>query len=266
MSKPDTPAAPDYTGAAQATASGNVDAIKAQTKANRADTYTPYGSVEYVQGVNGDPDRWASVTTLSPEQQKILDQQQNLSMQFGDIANEGIGQVSDAVKNGIDWKSLAASPINAGQTVQDAIMSRLEPQFANEQKALETKLANQGIYAGSEAYNGAENQLAQQKNDAYVQAALQGMNTGLQARQQGLAEQQLKANMPINLINALRTGTQVVTPQGANIPQAGNAGGTDYLTAANNAYNAALGNANVKNAQYNSNMNAAASLLNYAAS
>ena len=145
-------------------------------------------------------------------------------------------------------------------------MSRLAPQFANEQKAEESKLANQGIYAGSEAYNGSMNQLAQQKNDAYVQAALQGMNAGTDARQQALSEQQLKANMPINLINALRTGTQVVTPQGANTANAGNAGGADYSTAAQNAYQAALGNANVKNSQYNSNMNAAASLLNYAAS
>lgn len=267
MSKPDTPPAPDYTGAANATASGNVDAIKAQTQANRVNTYTPYGSVEYTKGVNGNPDAWASKTTLSPEQQKILDQSQGLQSAFGDIAQSALPQVQSAVAEGIDWGALPAAQINAGQTAQDAIMSRLEPQFANEKKANETRLANQGIYEGSDAYSGSMNQLAQQKNDAYVQAALQGINTGTAQRQQGLAEQQLKANMPINLINALRTGTQVVTPQGANVSQAGAAGGADYTTAAQNAYNAALGNSNVKNAQYNANVNAAANvgtgLLNY---
>ena len=267
MSKPDTPATPDYTGAANATSAGNVEAIKAQTQANRVNTYTPYGSVEYTHGVGDNPDAWTSTTNLSPAQQKILDQSQSLQTSFGDIAQSALPQVQDAVTKGIDWNALPASQINAGQTAQDAIMSRLEPQFANEKKANETRLANQGIYEGSEAYGGSMNQLAQQKNDAYVQAALQGMNVGTQARQQGLSEQQLAANMPINLVNALRTGTQVVTPQGANVTPAGNAGGTDYTTAANNAYQAAIGNSNVANSRYNSNVNSAATLgsglLNY---
>lgn len=267
MSKPKTPEAPNYTAAANATAAGNVDAIKAQTRANRVDSYTPYGSVEYTRGVNGDPDAWASKTSLSPAQQKILDQQQSLQTGFGDIANSALPQVAEAVANGIDWEALPDAQINAGQTAQDAIMARLEPKFANEKTAEETKLANQGIYQDSDAYRGAMNQLATQKNDAYVQAALQGMNAGTQARQQGLSEQQLRANMPINLINALRTGTQVVTPQGANTTPSGNAGGADYSTAAQNSYNAALGNANMANSQYNSNVNAAGTigsgLLNY---
>lgn len=267
MSKPDTPAAPDYTGAANATAAGSVEAIKAQTQANRVNSYSPYGSVEYTKGVGGNPDAWASTTTLSPAQQKILDQQQALQTGFGDIAQSALPQVQDAVTKGIDWNALPASQINAGQTAQDAIMARLEPQFANEKKANENRLANQGIYEGSEAYNGSMNNLAQQKNDAYVQAALQGMNAGTAQRQQALSEQQLAANMPINLINALRTGTQVVTPTGANTAPAGQAQGVDYTGAAQNAYNAALGNANVKNAQYNGNVNAAATigsgLLNY---
>lgn len=267
MSKPKTPAAPDYTAAANATAAGNVDAIKAQTQANRVDTYTPYGSVQYTKGVGGNPDAWASTTTLSPEQQRILDQTQGIETGFGDIAQSALPQVAQSVSQGIDWNSLPAQQINAGQTAQDAIMSRLAPQFANEQTALETKLANQGIYQGSQAYNGAMNQLAQQKNDAYNQAALQGINAGTAARQQALSEQQLKANMPINLINALRTGMQVTTPTGAVTSQQGNAGGVDYSTAAQNAYNAALGNANIANQQYNSNVNAASTLgsglLNY---
>lgn len=43
------PPAPDYTAAAQATAQGNLEATRAATRANRVNTYTPYGSLVYSQ-------------------------------------------------------------------------------------------------------------------------------------------------------------------------------------------------------------------------
>jgi hypothetical protein len=56
--------------------------------------------------------------------------------------------------------------------------SRLQPQMALEQKALDTKLANQGIPVGSEAYNRAKGQLNMKQNDMAVQSQLQAQ--GLQ--------------------------------------------------------------------------------------
>jgi len=47
MGKPSAPLAPDYTGAAQATAAGNLEAEKYRTQANRVNQYTPYGSTTY---------------------------------------------------------------------------------------------------------------------------------------------------------------------------------------------------------------------------
>jgi len=44
MCSPSPPPAPDYTGAAEATAAGNLDAAKYQVEVNRPDEYTPYGS------------------------------------------------------------------------------------------------------------------------------------------------------------------------------------------------------------------------------
>src|SRR5678809_965934 len=47
------PPAPDYTGAAQATAQGNIDAAKAAAEANRVNQVTPYGNLQYSQDANG---------------------------------------------------------------------------------------------------------------------------------------------------------------------------------------------------------------------
>ena len=44
---PSPPPAPDYTGAAQATASGNLDAARAAAAANRVNQVTPYGNLNY---------------------------------------------------------------------------------------------------------------------------------------------------------------------------------------------------------------------------
>lgn len=43
------PPAPDYTGAANATAAGNLEAARAASAANRVNQYTPYGNLIYQQ-------------------------------------------------------------------------------------------------------------------------------------------------------------------------------------------------------------------------
>jgi len=49
------PAAPDYTGAAQQTAAGNLEAARAAAAANRVNQITPYGSLVYSQQGKFDP-------------------------------------------------------------------------------------------------------------------------------------------------------------------------------------------------------------------
>jgi len=50
ISGPDLPEAPDYTGAAEATAQGNLDLARQQTQANRVNEYNPLGSRTFEQG------------------------------------------------------------------------------------------------------------------------------------------------------------------------------------------------------------------------
>jgi hypothetical protein len=90
----------------------------------------------------------------------------------------------------LDTSNLAAMPVNAGMTAQNAIMSRLEPQLQRQRAQRETQLANQGLARGGEAYNAAIQEQQQGENDLRTQAALQGINLDMSARQQGLGEQQ----------------------------------------------------------------------------
>jgi hypothetical protein len=99
---------------------------------------------------------------------------------------------------------------------------RLDPRFAREQDDLATRLSNQGIKVGSDAYDREMSNFGQNKNDAYNQLLLSGRG---QAAQESLTED----NQRINQISALLNGGQVSQPNfmGANIggiPTTDNAG------------------------------------------
>lgn len=259
MSKADTPATPDYTGAANATAAGNLEIARATAAANRPSYYTPQGSQVATRDPN-DPDRWSITQSLSPDQQALFDQNERIQGKFGSLAEQGLGQVGNTVAEGIDWSALPSSGVNPGQTGMDAILARVNPQLESERAGEEARLANQGIALGSKAYEAAMGGLARQRNDAYSQAALQGITLGSQARQQGLQEQMLNQSNTVNILNSLRTGSQLSLPNIQPIGMQGQTQGADLAGAANNTYQAAVGNANVQNAQNNQNMQTAGTL------
>ena len=229
---PSPPPPPDYAGAAAATAAGNADSARIAAKANRVSQYTPYGNSVYTSGVNGDPDQWRQDITLAPDQQKLLDYQNKASLGLGELTGKGLGYVSDMLANPFDVSKLPQEQINPGQSYQDAIMSRLEPQWNRREDALENKLTNQGIMRGSEAWANALKDFGQARNDAEVSATLQGMGFGQQARQQGLQEQAFLRNEPLNTLNAVRTGAQVTNPTFSNVPQQATTAGPNMLGAA----------------------------------
>jgi hypothetical protein len=100
---------------------------------------------------------------------------------------------TEQLQRGFDTSQLAAMPVSAGTTGQQAILSRVMPQIQEQRQMLETQLANQGIPRGSEAYNRAIREQQQQENDAVQQAALQGLQLDMAARQQGFGEAQAAA-------------------------------------------------------------------------
>ena len=259
------PPAPDYASAAKETAAGDLAAARSASAANRLNQYTPYGSLEYTQnatktldptayqsalnewraggqqGAEPDPSQymaynpdagWAVTQKLSPEQQQLLDYQNQTSLGLGELTGKGLGYVNQMIQDPFSTKNLPSLGFDAGQQYQDAYMQRLAPQIAQSQEALDTKLANAGIPVGSEAYKRAQMTEAQRVNDLRLGATTQGFGTGLSARQQGFNEAAYQRNEPINTLNAVRTGAQVTNPSYVSTPQQATTKGADMLGAA----------------------------------
>ena len=135
--------------------------------------------------------------------------------------------------------SSVQGPVNdaSRQRVEQAILARLEPQFRQDEAAMQNKLLSAGLEVGSPVYNSELRRLQQGQNDARQQAILaggmeesrqvglnaalqgQGFSQGLQGaqfdnqtRQQMLSELLLQRNTPLNEMNSLRTGSQVAMP------------------------------------------------------
>jgi len=246
---PQAPAAPDYTQAAQATAAGNLDAARAAAAANRVNQVTPYGNLDYSQnGVDqyGNP-TWTATTSLSDVGQQLLNNQNNASLGLGSAITSQLGNVQSTMGQQFN-PNLPQVGINAGQNYQDAAMQRLAPQLQQSRELLTNQLANSGIPVGSEAYNRAQMNQAQKENDLLAANTTQGFNTGLAANQQAYNQAQTNYNMPLNTLNALRSGAQVQNPTFQNVPQQATTAGPDILGATQMGYNAQMGGFNAANA------------------
>lgn len=187
---------------------------------------------------NGNQDKWSSTMTLNPEVQKILDQ--TLSGQ-----QQGYSELQNYLKNIQDSSRIPGAVVNPGQTAQQAIMARLNPSFQTREEDLRTRLYNQGVRPGTEAWDNEYRNFGQERNDAFSQAALQGISLDEQARARALQEQ----SMPMNAINAYLNNTQVQTPQFTDYAQQAQTNAADLMGAAQGTYGAQMNAANAKNAQ-----------------
>jgi hypothetical protein len=247
------PPAPDYTSAAKETASGNLEAARATTAANRVNQVTPYGNLDYtVSGADpyGNP-TWTATQSLAPAQQKLLDYQNQASLGLGELTGKGLGYVNNMLETPFDTSKLPTTGFNPSQSYQDAYMQRLQPQILQGREALSTQLANSGIPVGSEAYKRAMQTQGMKENDLLAAATTQGFGIGQQARQSALQEQAYLRNEPLNTLNAVRSGAQVQGPSFVNSAQQANTAGPDILGATQMGYNANLAASNAQNAANN---------------
>lgn len=234
MSKSKSPKPPDPKETSSAQTGTNIGTAIANNTMQMMDQVTPTGSLTYSQsgsqtytdpytGKTYDIPRYTATTTLSPEEQAIADQNSATRLNLGTLANER----SDFLRDYLPTTEAATDQIDS--KLYDLGASRLDPRFQREEDALRTRLANQGIAPGSEAYNREIELMGQNKNDAYNQLLLSG-------RGQAMNE----VNMPINQITALLSGSQVASP-GVSVAQPGGAATTDVAGLINQNYNQRLG-------------------------
>jgi hypothetical protein len=271
-SKSSAPPTPDYTGAAQATAAGNLQQAQLASQANHPNITTPYGSSTWTQPT---PTTWAQNITLSPAQQSLLDSSNSASQQYANLAQQGLSAAGSTLANpGIDTGGLpqlqsSVQTPGLGQVAQQ-IMARQQPAIDQQRDQLNTQLRNQGLTPGTDAWNNAWRVQNQSENDLRLgadttalgeQNQLFGQNlqsAGLNnaAINQGIQNQAAIKAQPLNILNALRTGSQVTNPQFGQTwtPQQA-VPGANYSGAAQSTYGSNLNATNASNAANTNLMN-----------
>jgi hypothetical protein len=225
------PAAPDPAATAQAQAAANKEAAIASSQLNMVNQYTPYGNLEYSErgkSPQGTP-QYSVTQTLSPAEQQLLELSNQAATKYGQTANTQLDAVSGRLAQPLDYASLGTAPQANEQTrqnAQDAIIARSQPQMDRDRMALETRLANQGIGLGSDAYSAAMNDYNRAVNDFRLGADVQSGSEmermfGLEstARNQAINEMLQQRSVPLNELAAMLTGAQVQSPNFVNPPQ-----------------------------------------------
>jgi len=205
---------------------------------------TPYGSLQYVEDPTS-PSGYRAITQLTPEQQALLGQGQDLQAQYGNLAGTQLGRVEDVMSTPFDLNAARASEIT------DIQQRFLTPQWDQRKEDMEADLLNRGIRPGSEAYENMTRQFSQSRDDSYDKMFLDAWQM---ANQAALTER----NLPISDLNALGIGA---FPQGVQAPgftntptpgvQAPGVAPTDLITPTMQAYTSQL---NAYNSQQNSTM------------
>jgi DNA-binding transcriptional MerR regulator len=208
MSK-SAPAAPDYGAAAAAQADSSREVTEQQTWANRPTINTPFGQQTWSTTPQWDPstgqylNTWTQNTNLTPEAQKALDSQMDITQGRSDLAKGLLGRTQEEYGQPMDWSNfedMGANPdvpnytpeqiqrgldTNGMQNVDssdkyynqagDAIFNqwkdRNEPQFGKDTDALRTQLYNQGLKEGDAAYDQAMQKQRESQTDARNQAS-----------------------------------------------------------------------------------------------
>lgn len=254
--KPKAPKPVDTVALTQAQADANLDAARFNAAINRPDQIAPGGTLTNTLRPGADlanplPGDFIQTTTLDPAQQALFDTDTRISQNFLNTAESALGRVQGAIGQdfstaglpdlrgaaGGGLPALTQGSPDARQRVEEALLARLEPQFARDREAVESRLLNAGIERGTEAFARESDRLDRAQTDARLQAVLAGgqeqsrlaglessirgqlfgegvTNTELDnsARAQGIQELAFLRSLPINEVNALRTGSQVNTP------------------------------------------------------
>ena len=212
MGKPKAPAPPDPMQTAAAQTGTNIGTAIANNAMGMVNQVTPDGSLSYQQtgtkvytdpytGKTYDIPTYTATTALSEMGQQIKGQNDQTQLNLAQTGAQQSGFLKDYL--GEIWTP-DTSAIEG--RLMELGSQRLDPRFAQEEDRLRTRLANQGVTAGSEAWNREMSALGQSKNDAFNQLMLQG-------RGQAFGELQAMRNQPINEISALLSGSQVNNPQ-----------------------------------------------------
>ena len=240
-SAPSAPPAPDPKETIAAQSAADKEAIAAQAQYNRINEVTPTGSLTYT-GTPGQAD-YTRVTSLTPDQQKLLDLQENAGIGAYDLANQELGRVSETLGKGfpVDLPNVRTLDESAlpqrikGQSAEDIadmqnkvsdqayqdFVRRNQRDWDTARNTENQSLADRGIAEGSDLYNRekdrTEREIADAKQAGAYGAFQLGQDYGLQQsnytnqqRDSSLAEQLNMQQREQDLRNASLTEQKTI--------------------------------------------------------
>lgn len=242
---PDLPNTLDYWRTAEMQSNVARDLMQQQTRANRPTQIGPTGTSRWTEGPGG---QWTQTIELPEAQQAALEAQQRTAQARSELGESMIGRAGEELGEELDWEAMAANEVGTGQQARDAAeqalfertTSRLDPMWEQRRGALETRLWQQGLRPGDEAYDTAMANLGREQTDAYQTAMSEAIIGGGQEatrqfgmdmarRQQAIAESLRRRGATLNEINALMTGQQVGGPNLPGFTSAGRVATPDFM-------------------------------------
>lgn len=166
------PAPQNFGQAAQQTADASRTNVNAQTQANRPNQSSPFASRTWSQGPNG---QWMDQTTLNGPLGGLNDslQQQASQAMSQPFSLSGLPALTDG----------ATAREQAIKASYGSATSRLDPAFQQREEQMRTRLQQQGLAPGSEAFEREMSMLGRERTDAYGQAMNSAIGQGAQAGQ-----------------------------------------------------------------------------------
>lgn len=217
MSK-DSPAPPDYRGAAEQTAKSSRDVTEQQTFANRPNINTPWSQQTWSNTPTWDPttgqylNQWTQNTNLTPQAQHALDSQMAVQSGVSDTAKGLLDRNNTLMNAPLNWdnftKTGAAPTVNdyqgpqldgkidssnkyyndAGNAIFNQYQNRASKVNEMQDNQLRTRLYNSGLKEGDAAFDNEMAKQHQQQSDATTDASLRATaGAGAEAsRMQGM--------------------------------------------------------------------------------
>ena len=245
---PKVPAAPDPKVTAQAQTQSNLATLHATQAAQNIGQNNQYGSLGY-QITGSDPEGnplYTATSTLSPDQQQILDNLENSQKGLGGTGFNLVNDVSGLYGEAPDFSEQAGTQTKINM---DRHLAYTDPFRQQQTEQLDNQLRNQGLFPGSKAYDRAMLKL----RDDQSQSIQNFLNTS-----QPIAFNQAvqQYNQPLETIGKIFGLTQPANLQqsfvGTPKPTMGS---TDVAGITASAFDSSMKNYQAQLAQHNAMMN-----------
>lgn len=256
----------DYDLAAKNTSDGSYYAAIVNSMLNRPDESNPYGSRQWkITGYRDDGaghivPQFSSETTMSPEQQRLYEQQTGAQTQFG----RGMMPAAQAAVNnagtGIDFGSmpkmygagdLEGTRNTVSKAMYDRSMRLLEPQFTRQNDQTRSDLVSRGFSLGDKGYENELDRIGRSQDEQRLQAADAAVGMGGaeesrlvglsgDVRNQAITEAMTNRNLPFQDYAAFSGGSAPIAPNFQPFFTGAGMQGADYLGALSAQERAAL--------------------------